>query len=132
MDFTDYKDSLAAGENAVVRATNGTSLSLAANANAHVAAVQLVNWGTMWLNAGSRLTVGNGVDPACVLMGYETDIKGSGTLDFGTSEGVISVGPAYYDEGHLLNCSIAGSGGVTYVGMPNYQVRLVTVNGANT
>lgn len=132
VNFTDYKTSLTAGENAVVRASSSTSLSLAANANAHVAAVQLVNWGTMWLNAGSRLTVGNGVDPACVLMGYETDINGSGTLDFGTSEGVISVGPAYYDEGHLLKCSIAGSGGVTFAGMPNYQVRLITISGAST
>ena len=132
VEFTDYKTSLTAGENAVVRASNSSSLSLAANANAHVAAVQLVNWGTMTLNAGSRLTVGNGVDPACVLMGYETDINGSGTLDFGTSEGVISVGPAYYDEGHLLKCSIAGSGGVTYAGMPNYQMRLITISGAST
>ena len=129
VEFADYKTSLTAGENAVVRA-NG--LSLAANANAHVAAVQLVNWGSMTLNAGSRLTVGNGVDPACVLMGYETDISGSGTLDFGTSEGVISVGPTYYDDGHLLKCSIAGSGGVTYAGMPNYQMRLITISGAST
>lgn len=124
--FTDFATDLTAGENKVVRPAS----ALAENATAHVAAIQLVNWGYMTLNAGSRLTIGNGIDPAFVMLGYETDIGGSGTIDFGTSEGVVAVGPCGADDyGHSVSVSFSGSGGMSYVSRPNFSRRVVTLKG---
>ena len=126
--FTDFATDLTAGENKVVRPAS----ALAANATAHVAAVQLVNWGNMTLNAGSRLTIGNGIDPAFVMLGYETDISGSGTIDFGTSEGVVAVGPCGGDDfGHGVSVSFSGSGGMSYVSRPAFARRVVRLTGAS-
>ena len=126
-----YGDSLSAGPNVVVRGSNVNGLSLADNADAHVAAVQLTHWGEMTLNPGSRLTVGNGVDPACVLMGYATVISGSGTLDFGASEGVVVVGVAGDISGHGISCSFSGSGGVSFVARPAFGRRVAVLTGAS-
>lgn len=124
--FTNFATDLTAGEDKVVRPAS----DLPANATAHVAAIQLVNWGNVTLNAGSRLTIGNGVDPACVMLGYETDIKGSGTIDFGASEGVVAVGPCGGDDyGHSVSVSFAGSGGMSYVARPGFARRVVTLKG---
>ena len=124
--FTNFATDLTAGEDKVVRPAS----ALPANATAHVAAIQLVNWGNVTLNAGSRLTIGNGVDPACVMLGYETDIKGSGTIDFGASEGVVAVGPCGGDDyGHSVSVSFAGSGGMSYVARPGFARRVVTLKG---
>ena len=126
--FTNFATDLTAGEDKVVRPAS----ALPANATAHVAAIQLVNWGSVTLNAGSRLTIGNGVDPACVMLGYETDIKGSGTIDFGASEGVVAVGPCGGDDyGHSVSVSFSGSGGMSYVSRPNFARRVVQLTGAS-
>ena len=126
--FTNFATDLTAGEDKVVRPAS----DLPANATAHVAAIQLVNWGNVTLNAGSRLTIGNGVDPACVMLGYETDIKGSGTIDFGASEGVVAVGPCGGDDyGHSVSVSFSGSGGMSYVSRPNFSRRVVRLTGAS-
>ena len=124
--FTDFATDLTAGENKVVRPAS----ALPANVTAHVAAIQLVNWGSVTLNAGSRLIIGNGIDPAFVMLGYETDISGTGTIDFGTSEGIVAVGPCGGDDyGHSVRVSFAGSGGMSYVARPGFARRVVTLKG---
>lgn len=84
--------------------------------------------------AGKTLTVGNGTDPALVLMRRNT-LGGAGTVNFGASEGVISVGPQD-DATHRATVSVklAGSGGVSYVSAPDTDMfyRRVYVSGANT
>ena len=84
--------------------------------------------------AGKTLTVGNGTDPALVLMRRNT-LGGAGTVNFGGSEGVISVGPQD-DATHRATVSVklAGSGGVSYVSAPDTDMyyRRVYVSGANT
>ena len=84
--------------------------------------------------AGKTLTVGNGTDPAIVLMRRNT-LGGAGTVNFGASEGVISIGPQD-DATHRATVSVklAGSGGVSYVSAPDTDMyyRRVYVSGANT
>ena len=76
------------------------------------------------INAGATLHVGDGTDPACVILdnysGYGGAwIKGSGTLDFGTSEGVFALNfnPTTSGYAPYINPVIAGSGGVTFSGV---------------
>ena len=133
-EFTDYKADLSAGENAVV----GGKIwpTLAANATAHIAALSLGEWASLTLNEGSRLMIGNGTDPACLLLSYGANVSGAGTIDFGSSEGVIAVGnmreaAATGSGGHTLPCRLTGSGGVSYVAPPRYGFRMVCVSGDN-
>ena len=131
VEFTDYYTAslVDAGENSVV---GNQYPSLAANAAAHVAGVRLPEWGTLTLNAGSCLTIGNGTDPACLLLGYEAKVSGTGTINFGNSEGVITIGTKFYDDGgHGLPCRLTGSGGVSYLASAAYGKRVANVSGAN-
>lgn len=84
--------------------------------------------------AGKTITVGNGTDPALVLMRRNT-LGGAGTVNFGGSEGVISVGPQVDATHHAtVSVKLAGSGGVGYVSAPDTDMyyRRVYVSGANT
>ena len=72
---------------------------------------------SLTLSAGSVLRVGNGVDPAGVLMCSDGDttvaaIKGAGTLDFGSSEGVVLINRR--SKPVCMLCRITGSNGVTF------------------
>ena len=133
-EFTDYKTSLFLGENTVVGGDYWPTL--AANATNRIAAIRLDEWKDMTLNAGSCLKIGNGVDPACLLLSYKSDVLGTGTIDFGTSEGVIAVAIMQADDannygGHRIECNLTGSGGVSYVALPGYGYRMASVSGAN-
>ena len=133
-EFTGYATSLYAGENAVVGGKMWPAL--AENATAHIAALQIGEWGNLTLNPGSCLTIGNGTDPACLLLCYKTDVFGTGTIDFGTSEGVIAVAIVHADDanaygGHRLECKLTGSGGVSYVSRSAFGRRMVSVSGEN-
>lgn len=124
--ITDYTSGIAGGATSLARVTSAT---LAEDATAQVAALNIIGSGSsastptssstsLKLSAGSRLTVGNGTDPAYVLMNSDGDgttaaIKGEGTLDFGTSEGVVLVNRR---PNACLMTRIAGSGGVTFAG----------------
>ena len=132
VEISEESTSLDAGSDAVLLA-NG--ISLATGRSAHVAALRLSGWQSLTVEEGSRLTVGNGVDPACLILGKQTSIKGTGTLDFGSSEGVIALGLGVGDsigDWHGISCEIAGSGGVSYVTFPGYGHRAVTLTAGNT
>ena len=96
---------------------------------------------TATLSAGATLTVGDGENPAVVLLtaGNTSDalITGEGTLDFGTSEGVF-VTPVPRSRGShaTLAATIAGSSGVSYhgvyAGTGNGFWEAVNISGTNT
>ncbi len=100
------------------------------------------------LGAGATLHVGNGVDPACVILnnieGYgNARIAGaSGKIDFGASEGVFAVSPSTgTGRSSVITSVLAGSGGVTFSGVfgafatTDYSscvIPAVTLSGTNT
>ncbi|MBQ3343981.1 MAG: hypothetical protein IJG84_18935 [Kiritimatiellae bacterium] len=100
------------------------------------------------LGAGATLHVGNGVDPACVILnniaGYgNARIEGaSGKINFGASEGVFAVSPATgTGRSSVITSVLAGSGGVTFSGVfgafatTDYSscvIPAVTLSGTNT
>lgn len=92
------------------------------------------------ISSGAKFTVGNGTDPACVILNNDAGygiarIGGTGCLDFGTSEGVIAVRcPPTAAGGSSIAPVIAGSGGLTISGMSldANAVPTLTLSGANT
>ena len=93
------------------------------------------------INSGVTLHVGNGTDPALVLMnqynnnGRRAYIAGQGTLDFGSSEGVIVVA-ASSDLGGI-STKIMGTGGLTIAEPFNFETsgqcyHQLRLTGANT
>lgn len=88
------------------------------------------------------LSVGNGTDPACVILNNESSygsarIAGYGTLDFGSSEGVIAVTrppTSAATRESTIATVVAGSGGITVVGqsLTSDAVPTLTLSGANT
>ena len=89
---------------------------------------------TLTLRAGSRLTVGEGTNPALVAIDDNQIVFGPGTLDFGASEGVVCVtrmrAATYCAD---LRCTLAGTGGITFASVPDSDLswRRVRVSGAN-
>jgi hypothetical protein len=85
------------------------------------------------LSSGVTLSVGDGTNPALVLI-RRASLKGAGTVDFGTSEGVFSTG-AHDADTHAptVSAKISGSGGVSYVSAPDTDkfYRYITVSGNN-
>ena len=80
----------------------------------------------IYLSEGVTLTVGDGTDPALVVMnssGQNTQacVKGPGTLAFGGSEAVFAVN----GYGALLNTTVTGDNDFTFAGVGRYPfVRL--------
>ena len=89
---------------------------------------------TLTLRAGSRLTVGDGTNPALVAIDDNQFVFGPGTLDFGASEGVVCVTRMRADTYCAdLRCTLAGTGGITFASVPDSDLswRRVRVSGAN-
>ena len=79
---------------------------------------------------GSTLRLGNGIDPALVILNFGS-IGGDGTIDFGDSEGVIIVS----DRGSAsteVSCRLAGRNGVTFAASPRSFKASVWLNANNT
>ena len=89
---------------------------------------------------GATLKLGNGTDPACILLNnnqagnnqYPAGIKGAGTIDFGTSEGVITVGRVNAaDRAAYVVPRITGTGGLTLVSASDSATERLFLGGAN-
>lgn len=72
------------------------------------------------------LTVGDGVNPALIAIG-QGKAKGSGTVDFRTSEGIIYIA----ESGKDIPWSFAGSSGVTFASRADTSVIETSVSGTS-
>ena len=123
--FAGGKAGAAAGADDILALTE--SYTLPADTTKSVLGVAGKPWATLSIPATSTLKVGNGTDPALVLLNT-SQVGGAGTLDFGTSEGVIAAN--YHPYNNAVNCRIAGSGGVTFAASAKF--RNMTVAGDST
>ena len=123
--FADMKADAAAGEGDVLSIEAG-SYTVPADTEKRVLGVAGSPWKSVTIPATATLKVGNGTDPALVLLNTST-VSGGGTLDFGTSEGVIAAN--YHPYANGVSCRIAGSGGVTFAASAKF--RKMVVSGAS-
>ena len=105
--FDGYETAFGGNASDVVYVGSATALS----SDATVAAVQVGKSVNLQVKSGVRLTVGDGTGTACVLLNTGS-ITGPGTLDFGSSEGVVAMAR----RNCTIGAAIAGSGGVSFVG----------------
>lgn len=110
--YSRYATSLDAGKDAVVLLSDNPTLS----GTAQVAGVRVEDYRNITVKDGARLVVGNGTDPAMILFGSSGRLYGSGTIDFGTSEGVLVAGNTYKSDPHDVRPSFAGSNGLSILG----------------
>ena len=89
------------------------------------------------LSSGVTLSVGDGTNPAIVLLNNRSTqstatIKGAGTLDFGTSEGLVALNrTSSMSSPARIDCTIAGSGGLSVVAPLDGGVHVLGLGGAN-
>ena len=100
---------------------------VAVDADRHVAALVVNERANLKIASGATLAVGDGVHPAGVIFREQTDANSTysqfscdGTLDFGTSHGVIWKGTPVVAAGRGLDVrgKITGSAGVTFASRP--------------
>ncbi|MBQ5795124.1 MAG: hypothetical protein IIW14_03930 [Kiritimatiellae bacterium] len=89
------------------------------------------------LDAGSKINVGVGDDPAFVVWNktYTSGKlpKGSGTVDFGAREGVVVIDSRISDYATFpLPFTLAGSGGITFISAPEKEYKYLKLTGSNT
>ena len=120
---------LASAGSADVAVANPASMGadVAVDADRQVAALVVNERANLKIASGATLTVGDGVHPAGVIFREQTDANSTysqfnfaGTLDFGTSHGVIWKGTPVVAAGRGLDVrgKIAGSAGVTFASRP--------------
>ena len=93
------------------------------------------SWSWLSVSPGATLQMGNGVDPAIIVGIAGGFISGGGTIDFGTSEGVIVAGYNHNDDvsPQTVGCVLAGSASVTFTACPcNANQPKVAITKANT
>ena len=113
--------------------TDGTSVAaldvsgVTNDDDVHVAALKLDLSTGSFVNNG-RIQIGNGTDPAALVLNWnqQRSVSGSGSFDFGSSEGVIWLGSKIATSGpareFYMNVPIHGSNGLTLTGRQNsYQ-----------
>ena len=95
------------------------------NADTHVQGLRIVSIGGQpELAINANLTVGDGTHPAAILLNYRGGgnnpflLRGTGSLDFRTSEGLIWCAPNMTDNRRIvqLYIPIRGSNGITFAG----------------
>jgi len=110
-----YTAGLGGGDTSIANVTANASTD-----SAHVHALRVHNGAVLTVNSGQTLTVGDGVNPAGVILNNSSGVTAGlngGTLDFGTSEGVIIYNLRRSNQfGPTLGSVITGSNGLTLVG----------------
>ena len=131
--FCPFEGSVSSFNDCEGKVVDSDGGSIAKGVEKSILALRVNDWVTLTIGEGSKLNIGNGIDPACLILEYQSHLAGSqGVIDFGASEGVIVVGSYYYDEGHSLSPKIEGQNGVSYVASSDYMNHSVRVSGANT
>ena len=110
-----YTAGLGGGSASLANVTTNSIVS-----NTQVYALRVHNGANLTINGGNTLTVGDGVNPAGVIFNNSSGVTAGmtgGTLNFGSSEGVVIFNLRRSDQfGPNLNSVIAGSNGVTFSG----------------
>ena len=133
--LTDVTEGLEGGENRFAQIL-GSTASIPAGVEKKVDGIRVDN--KLTIAEGGKLTVGSGALPALMILGNATDPRGTGTVDFGSREGVVSVRWKPVSDGAggysplTVPWSFAGSGGVTFVAMPQRLNGKFRLNGAST
>lgn len=148
----DYTSGLDGGASSISIVKQSTSVSVPVDAVRRVMALKVqkdTEYSTsssISLAAGAKLKVGDGTNPAVVLLasnggsaGHQFNaVTGAGALDFGTSEGVVvmpkrsnvSLTPVA-----TISARISGANGVTFAGVPSTENAssspLLTLSGDN-
>ena len=121
----NYTDGLGGGADSIANLTATTATD-----NASVYALRVNSGVLLNVNVGKTLTVGDGTRPAGLMLnktGKTTTVVSSGTLDFGTSEGIvlfngINTGGAIQT---IVYSSLAGQNGITFAGLsPSAEINL--------
>ena len=109
-----YTDGLSGGSASLANVASSTSSD-----SAQVYALRVSGGATLTLNSGATLTVGDGANPAGVILNNSASSRAvitNGTLDFGTSEGIVWFGQNMGSSGARISSAITGAGGLTLVG----------------
>ncbi|HPW75625.1 MAG TPA: autotransporter-associated beta strand repeat-containing protein [Kiritimatiellia bacterium] len=110
-----YTAGLGGGDTSIANVTANASTD-----SVHVHALRVHNGAVLTVNSGQTLTVGDGVNPAGVILNNSSSVTAGlngGTLDFGTSEGIIMYSLQRANQyGPTLGSVITGSNGLTLVG----------------
>jgi len=128
-----YTDGLNGGSASIANVTNDTTLS----DDAHVQALSLNNRKTLTIATGKTLIVGNGTQPAGIILNAQgSTAAGStitgGTIDFGTSEGIVwTAGSSSDTQAKTISSTLTGQNGVTFASRNGTALSWLNVAGTN-
>jgi autotransporter-associated beta strand protein len=123
-----YTTGLGGGATSLASLAADTSTS-----SAHVHALRLIG-ADLTINSGETLTLGDGVNPAGLIMNRDSAGRSAllgGTLDFQGSEGIIYV-DNYASVGHTISSTITGANGLTITGYGNTEILNLDAPAGNT
>lgn len=110
-----YTAGLVGGSTSIANVTTNSTVN-----TTQVYALRVDNGAALAINSGQMLTVGDGTNPAGVILNNSsstTTALTNGTLNFGTSEGIVIFNMRRSDAyGPILGSRLAGSGGLTLAG----------------
>jgi len=118
--FADYVSAISAESADKIVSLPGSAI---VSADASALGVRMTEgWSSITVNPGVRLTLGDGVNPAFVMMPVAGNLGGSGTIDFGGSEGIFVPNNTTGVPGsHKISCKLAGTSGVSFVAIPSHD-----------
>lgn len=129
-----YTDGMGGGSDSIANVTTNTTVA----ENAHVHALRVNDPQALAIGADKTLTVGDGTQPAGIILNAQGDnatgptITG-GTIDFGTSEGVIwGAGASANYQQTMISSTVAGQNGVTFAARNGKELAWVNIAGVNT
>jgi autotransporter-associated beta strand protein len=126
-------DGLNGGSASIANVTNDTTLS----DDAHVQALSLNNRKTLTIAAGKTMTVGNGTQPAGIILNAQGSTAAGatitgGTIDFGTSEGIVwTAGSSSDTQAKTISSTLTGQNGVTFASRNGTAFSSLNISGTN-
>ncbi|MGN0832521.1 MAG: hypothetical protein ACI4RD_02580 [Kiritimatiellia bacterium] len=132
--FTDYADDFgqAAADRYVRLGKSGASIGKGETVEVAGLCFTQTSWAHVNLSDGACLKVGNGTDPAAILLDVGGCLNGDGgTVDFGGSEGLFVIPTSHQGTANQIGVRLSGSNGVSYFCFNNSTDQKVAVNNAN-
>ena len=128
-----YTDGLNGGNTSIANVTNDTTLLN----DAHVQALSLNSRKILTIAAGKTLTVGDGTQPAGIILNAQGSAAAGATIsggmiDFGTSEGVVwTAGSSSDTQAKTISSTLVGQNGVTFASRNGTAFSSLNVSGTN-